>query len=109
MFRYKNEGNTISVELNNGYKIIATSRRNGEDTYTVRLSITASDPNIQYVNELDEFEIKSEWENLKTTIAAHITDKYYDGYFNRYIKDYEYMLKCFDRGNSLFETERRDV
>ena len=28
------------------------------------------------------------------------------GYFNHFIERYEYELKCFERGNALFEEER---
>ncbi len=38
--------------------------------------------------------------------AATIANKNGERYLDRFIERYEYELKCFDRGNELFESER---
>lgn len=105
MFRYENEGNTVSVLLRNGYKIIATSKWiTGTNKYSIRFCITYLGTGlIQFMNRI---ELESEREQLKCAIATFITDKYHEGYFNSYIEKYDYMIKCFDEGNSVLENER---
>lgn len=38
--------------------------------------------------------------------AATVPDENGRKYFDRYVERYEYELKCFERGNELFEQER---
>lgn len=38
--------------------------------------------------------------------ASTVANENGERYFDRFIERYEYELKCFDRGNDLFEKER---
>jgi hypothetical protein len=56
-----------------------------------------------------EKEEKIEFDCDRTTINAsilkHIASLLSKGFYDYYIKRYQYMMNCFDRGNALFEKE----
>jgi len=66
----------------------------------------------------DEFQIRSQEidkqyifgtkETIEDNICRIVEQASLSGYFDDFIKRFEYTYECFDRGNELFERERMD-
>jgi hypothetical protein len=101
----------IEIAINDGYVIIACKKpdRHKEDLYHVSLFIkeeTVDTLNLIQEQSSIKFETEETWINVK--ILKYVSDLYTNGYFDKYINGYEYMLACFDKGNQLFEEENRE-
>lgn len=105
--RYKKEANmALSVDLQNGYIIIAMSTWTGNN-YSVDLYIKH--------NTIDLLDCMENYKNIKfvpsskniySEITLWITNEFKAGRFDYYIETYNYQIKCFDKGNEFFENER---
>jgi hypothetical protein len=95
----------ITIDLHNGYSILAMSRWNREkELYTTTFYIKD--------NDIDRFDLI----DTPTTVefnAANRRDLYLEIMkyientdFSYYINRTKYELKCFERGNALYERER---
>lgn len=107
MLRYKILGNSvISVNLNNGYSVIAISRWDSvEKIYRSTFYLKGDSYDTLDLIETEEgIVVKADMKTLKVKLTKMITNLLIDGFFKHYIKRYEYMMKCFDKGNELFET-----
>ena len=56
--------------------------------------------------EIDTQYISGTRENIRENICRIVEYACLSGFFDEYIKRFEYTYKCFDRGNELFESER---
>ncbi len=105
--KYNNSNNVITIDLHNGYSVIAVSGYSIErELYTTTLFLKA--------NSIDKWKLIEKAENLEfhatnQTINMAIlktASKYLEeGFFDYYIKRYEYEQKCFDKGNEYFENK----
>lgn len=102
---------TIEVDLQNDYKVIALAKWNyKEKKYYVTLLIhEQSVDNWSLIEEPERISLESDVKSIKNDMATLVTNLLTEGFFKKYIKRYEYELKCFDRGNELFEKERMDT
>lgn len=104
--KYKNMGNVITINLHNGYTVIAIIGKDESYNYDVELRLKA--------NGIDKWDLIEKAEDLKFDADANIhpmilkmIDNYLkEGFFDYYINRYEYELKCFDLGNELEENKR---
>ena len=109
MLRYRNEGTTISVNLpRTDYTVYMMANYNKEtDTYHTKLYIMRKD--VEDINLIDdEFKFKSNFANLKSDMANHITEQFNKGYFKYYIDSYEYQQKCFNIGLEEMENDNKE-
>lgn len=97
---------TITIDLHNGYSILAMSRWNKEERlYNTTLYIKK--------NEIDRYDfidltLRVETDNKKSLCMEVL--KYIENTdFTYYINRTKYELKCFERGNTLYERERLNV
>lgn len=99
---------TIEVDLQNDYKVIAIARwSRKENKYYVTLMIhEKSVDNWSLIEKAERIPLESDVKSIKKDMAALVTNLLTEGFFNEYIERYEYELKCFDRGNTFFEEER---
>ncbi len=76
------------------------NRKDVED----RMKVSSKKIDTQYISGTKETII----ENICRIVhyAATAVNENGEKYFDRFIERYEYELKCFERGNELFETER---
>lgn len=76
------------------------NRRDLED----RMQLSSKKVDTQYISATRETII----ENICRIVhhAATVADENGKKYFDPYVERYEYELKCFERGNELFEQER---
>ena len=109
MLRYETIGtSTILVDLHNGYSIMAIANWNYNDKdYYTTFYISRNDTYMfDLVQELENTKFSSDIKTIKIDITKYITEKLNSGFFDYYIKRYEYQQKCFERGNEMFEQER---
>lgn len=99
---------TIEVDLQNDYKVIAIARWNyKKKKYYVTLMIREqSVDNWSLIERPERIPITSDIRSIKKDMAVLVTNLLIEGFFKKYIERYEYELKCFDRGNTFFEEER---
>ena len=57
------------------------------------------------IEEAETIEINTNHKFINSAILKQIDLYLSEGFFDKYIDRYEYELKCFDRGNDLFESE----
>lgn len=117
MFKYKNRGYVIEIELpekngRNGYSVECRyyyDKIRGK--YHVSLWLKRNDINdtfridIQYI---DAGYINGTKDTIKQNICNLIEQIDNFGFFDYYIERYEYTCKCFDVGNEMFEKESSD-
>lgn len=94
--------NVISVDLNNGYTVYAISKYDKqEECYYFTLYLTENTNDTLVLIEQKEKVKISDVYNVKDVIFK-LNDEHF---FDYYIKRYEYMLKCFEKGNDFYEEQ----
>ena len=106
--KFNNSNDVITIDLHNGYTVIAVTGFNAEDgTYTTTLFLKD--------NTIDTWKLEKNAENLEfhanhntinSAILKQVSTFLQEGFFDYYIQRYEYEMKCFDKGNSIYEKER---
>lgn len=96
-------GSVLDFDLHNDYRIIAIINWNfNKQNYEVTLYIKENTVDmLDLIQETENTEIKSEKSSIKLNVAKYVSDLFEKGFFDHYIKRYEYMLKCFDKGDDL--------
>ena len=105
---YKGCKDILTIDLHNDYTVIAIKSWNpDEQKYDVEFRITEkSIDKWDLIQEMESVEFNVDYKIINKAILKHIATLLSDGFFDYYIDRYEYELKCFDRGNELFEIER---
>lgn len=106
---YTKIGNdTIAIDIQNGYTIIATKLFNHKTkNYEVTLHIKDNTVDIlDLIEKQEKFEFNANHKSINSAILKYVAVLLSDGFFDYYIRRYDYMMKCFDRGNELYEKER---
>lgn len=111
MLRYNVEASiTISVELNNEYKVWLMANWNKDDQkYNVIMYLQRND--IDLLDKMDELtrDIESDRQSIKSDLCKMVSYLAEKNNFDQYIKRYEYQMQCFDKGNELLESESNNV
>ena len=58
------------------------------------------------IEKAESIDFNVDYKIINKAILKHVSTLLSDGFFDYYIKRYEYELKCFDIGNEIFEKER---
>ena len=106
--RYKGLNNIITIDLHNGFLVIAISALN-YDTGNYEVELHLKDNQIadwKLIEEAEKLEFKTDGKRVNSAILKQVSTFLKEGFFDKYIERYEYETKCFDRGNELFEMER---
>ena len=105
---YRGCKDILTIDLHNDYTVIAIKSWNpDEHKYTVQLML--KDNTIDkwdLIEKAESIEFNVDYKIINKAILKHVATLLSDGFFDYYIQRYEYELKCFDRGNELFEKER---
>lgn len=108
-FRKSNE--IITVDLNNGYTIIAVSTWDNEQKNYIT-TFLLKDNNIDIIEPIEEakeIKINADRININSAVLKQISVFLEEGFFTHYINRYVYEMKCFDKGNDLYEKERLGI
>lgn len=118
MIRYKDKGYVIEIDLLKecGYKGYSVECRylydKLKEKYLLSMWIKRND--IEETFKIDSYKVDTQYisgtpETIKNNICKIVEQACLTGFFDYYIKNFEYELKCFDKGNELFEQERLSV
>lgn len=107
MTRYRNVP-SIEFDLENNYKIKAEFIFDKTlNKYLVTFYIRQSQVGMwDQIDKATNITFDSSRETIKTDIAKYFTKLLIEGFFKYYIDRYEYQMKCFDKGNDLYELEQ---
>lgn len=115
MLKYQNKGYTILVPIPEecghvGYYAECTYRYDKEkEKYLLSMGLTKEIINDRFKidnQKIDTQYISGTKETIRNNIRRIVEQASLTGFFDPYIKRYEYTCKCFDKGNELFEKER---
>ena len=105
---YKGCKDIITIDLHNGYTVIAIKSWNqDEKKYTVQLMLKENTVDKwDLIEKAESIEFNVDYKIINKAILKHIATLLSEGFFNYYIQRYEDEMKCFDKGNSIYEKER---
>lgn len=106
--KYNNSNDVITIDLHNGYVVMAVSGYNKENkSYTTTLFISEkSTDEWHLINNPDKITFNVGYKTINAAVLKYVSDCLEKGFFDHYIDMYEYQLKCFEKGNDYFESER---
>lgn len=105
--KYKNMDNIITIDLHNDYTILALIGRDETGNYDVELRIKENTVDKwDLIGKAEHIIFNSNTKNIYSAILKTVDTYLHEGFFDYYIKRYEYEMNCFDVGNELVENER---
>lgn len=105
--KYKGLENIITIDLHNGYTIIAISSWNKE-SHHYNADLYLKDNLINnwlLIENVENLIINANYKTIHSALLKQVASFLKEGFFERYIKRYEYEQKCFEKGNELLEKE----
>lgn len=105
--KINNADNILSINLHNGYEIIALTGCTKENTYTTTLFLKEHTiDNWMLIDDMEGlvFDIKPAT-NINSVILKKVSDLLAENFFDYYINRYEYELKCYEKGSEIIEFE----
>lgn len=115
MLKLKKKGYTIEIHLPEeygykGYSVECTYKyHKNKEKYSLCVILKHNDISNQFrlcTQEIDTQYISSTRESIEENICRIIEQASSCGFFDHFIKRFEYELSCFEKGNELFEQER---
>lgn len=106
-FRYQKIAPTvISIDLHNGYTIVAIENFNPKNS-SLHVTLYIKDNTVDMLDLMEDFDSVEIEYNKSTHISTlkYIATEFSQDKFNKYIERYDYIMKCIDRGNEMFEEE----
>lgn len=106
--RYNNSNDVITIDLHNGYSVIAVTGLDVENrVYTTTLFLKENTIDTwKLVENAENLEFHVNQNTINSAILKKVSSFLEEGFFDYYIERYEYELKCFDIGNEIAEKER---
>ena len=106
--KFNNSNEVITIDLHNGYTVIAVTGFNTENrVYTTTLFLKDNTIDTwKLIENAENLEFHVNHNTINSTILKQVSTFLKEGFFNYYIQIYEYEMKCFDKGNSIYEKER---
>ena len=100
---YKGCKDIITIDLHNGYTIIAIKSWNAEkENYTVELRIKEKTVDKwDLIEDAECLEFKANYKTINSAILKQVATLLDNGFFDYYIQRYEYELNCFDIGDEI--------
>ena len=106
--KINNSNDVITIDLHNGYTVIAITGFNTENrVYTTTLFLKENTIDTwKLIENAENLEFHANHNTINSAILKQVSTFLQEGFFNYYIQRYEYEMKCFDKGNSIYEKER---
>ena len=106
--KFNNSNDVITIDLHNGYTVIAVTGFNAENrVYTTTLFLKENTIDTwKLIENAENLEFHANHNAINSAILKQVSTFLQEGFFNYYIQRYEYEMKCFDKGNSIYEKER---
>lgn len=109
--KYVGMNNIITIDLLNGYTIIAIIAWKKE-TNSYKVELRLKDNQIcdwKSIEKAENLEFKTNSKRINSIILKQVATFLQEGFFDYYIKRCEYEVKCFDIGNEKIEKERLGI
>ena len=104
--KYRNSNEIITIDLHNGYTVIAISTgENGSYITTLFLKENTIDT-WKLIEKAENLEFHANQNTINSAILKKVSSFLDEGFFDYYIQRHEYEMKCFDKGNETHEKER---
>ena len=104
--KYKNSNEIITIDLYNGYTVIAISTgENGSYITTLFLKENTIDT-WKLIENAENLEFHANQNTINSAILKKVSSFLEEGFFDYYIQRYEYEMKCFDIGDEIKQKER---
>ena len=104
--KYRNSNEIITIDLRNGYTVIAIStRENGSYITTLFLKENTIDT-WKLIENAENLEFHANQNTINSAILKKVSSFLEEGLFDYYIERYEYEMKCFDIGDEIKQKER---
>ena len=105
--KYRGMNNVITIDLHNGYTIIAIIGKDKNDIYDVQLMLKENTVvKWDLIEKAEHIVFGKDTKNIYSAILKTVGAYLQEGFFDYYIERYEYELKCFDIGNEIEEQKR---
>ena len=106
--KFNNSNDVITIDLYNGYTVIAVTGFDTENrVYTTTLFLKENTIDTwKLIENAENLEFHANHNTINSAILKQVSTFLQEGFFNYYIQRYEYEMKCFDKGNSIYEKER---
>ena len=106
--KFNNLNDVITIDLHNGYTVIAITGFNAENRiYTTTLLLKENTIDTwKLIENAENLEFHANHNTINSAILKQVSTFLQEGFFDYYIQRYEYEMKCFDKGNSIYEKER---
>ena len=106
--KFNNSNDVITIDLHNGYTVIAVTGFNAENrVYTTTLFLKENTIDTwKLIENAENLEFHANHNAINSAILKQVSTFLQEGFFDYYIQRYEYEMKCFDKGNSIYEKER---
>lgn len=103
--KYKGNEDILEISLHNGYSVIAIKIWECNSfKYSVGFWITKEDINRwQLIDELECITFKKNYKTINGSILKFVSDKFKNGFFDKYINKYEYTIKCEKLGYDILQ------
>ena len=98
----------IEIDLHNGFSVVVFETHQPEaNRYIITLYLKKYSINLlDLIEEQEAIEIYANGKTIHKKILKYVANLLSKDYFHYYIQRYNYMLRCFDKGNELIENER---
>ena len=106
--KFNNSNDVITIDLHNGYTVIAVTGFDVE-TKTYITTLFLKDNTIdtwKLIENAENLEFHANHNTINSAILKQVSTFLQEGFFDYYIQRYEYEMKCFDKGNNIYEKER---
>ena len=104
--KYRNSNEIITIDLHNGYTVIAISTgENGSYITTLFLKENTIDT-LKLIENAENLEFHANQNTINSAILKKVSSFLEEGFFDYYIQRYEYEMKCFDIGDEIKQKER---
>lgn len=106
--KFNNSNDVITIDLHNRYTVIAITGFNTENrVYTTTLFLKDNTIDTwKLIENAENLEFHANHNTINSAILKQVSTFLQEGFFDYYIQRYEYEMKCFDKGNSIYEKER---
>ena len=106
--KFNNSNDVIMIDLHNGYTVIAITGFNTENrVYTTTLFLKENTIDTwKLIENAENLEFHANHNAINSAILKQVSTFLQEGFFDYYIQRYEYEMKCFDKGNNIYEKER---
>ncbi|MCI9077348.1 MAG: hypothetical protein HFH68_00295 [Lachnospiraceae bacterium] len=106
--KYKGNSSILTIDLHNGYTVIAIKTWNKEKNacnVELRLKENTSEK-WDLIEKAGNLIFNTDSRHTNPAILRQVSTYFQKGFFDYYIKRNRYETSCFDRGNMVFEEEK---